>query len=60
MVCVILRVPQLRGQALRCEIMSVLAHTTQEMARLYGQRANRNIMAKKAMKKWNKATNESG
>jgi hypothetical protein len=40
--------------------MSVFGHTTQEVVRLYVQPANRKIMAKSAMKKWDQATNESG
>jgi integrase len=39
------------------EIMSMLGHTMQEMTRLYVQQANRKIMAKNAMKKWEQATN---
>jgi integrase len=42
------------------EIMSLLGHTTQEMVRLYVQQANRKIIAKNAMKKWEQATNERG
>jgi integrase len=42
------------------EIMSVLGHTTHEMARLYVQQANRKLMAKHAISKWEQASNESG
>jgi hypothetical protein len=40
--------------------MSVLGHTTHEMARLYVQQANRKVMAKHAISKWEQASNESG
>jgi len=34
------------------EIMSILGHTTQEIARHYVRQADRKIMAKRAIKKW--------
>jgi hypothetical protein len=42
------------------EIMSAFVHATQEMARLYVQQANRKVMAKHAISKWEQALNESG